>query len=138
MNKSTRTADPLALTLIVLGALLCLGASFTREQIEEVKDIVGTWKTTIGATEIQFNGDSTYVVTTPAFVARGEYRFEGTRLFLKALDQCDITAVGALGTYEVQLLENGNLKFTAIEEECPTRFGAMQVQTISAEWEPVP
>ncbi len=44
MNKSTRTADPLALTLIVLGALLCLGASFTREQIEEVKDIVGTWK----------------------------------------------------------------------------------------------
>jgi len=28
------------------------------------EDIVGIWKTTIGATEIQFNGDSTYVVTT--------------------------------------------------------------------------
>jgi len=102
------------------------------------EDIIGTWKTTIGATEIQFNGDSKYVVTTPAFVARGEYRFEGTRLLLKALDQCDIIVVGALGTYEVQLLENGNLKFTLIEEECPTRVGRMQEQTIAAEWELVP
>jgi len=57
---------------------------------------------------------------------------------LKASDQCDIIVVGALGTYEVQLLENGNLKFTTIEEECPTRVGRMQEQTIAAEWEPVP
>jgi len=127
-------AGPIAVALFLLAGCAAQGPSLA----SGAEDIVGTWKTTIGATEIQFNGDSTYVVTTPAFVARGEYRFEGTRLLLKALDQCDNIVVGALGTYEVQLLENGNIKFTPIEEKCPTRVGRMQVQTIAAEWEPVP
>ena len=127
-------AAPIAVVLFLLAGCAAQGPSLA----SGAEDIVGTWKTTIGATELQFNGDSTYVVTTPAFVARGEYRFEGTRLFLKALDQCDIIAVGALGIYEVQLLENGNLKFTPIEEECSIRVGRMQVQTIAAEWEPAP
>ena len=127
-------AGPTAVALFLLAGCAAQGSSLA----SGAEDIAGTWRTIIGATEIQFNGDGTYVVTTPAFVARGEYRFEGTRLFLKALDQCDIIVVGALGTYEVQLLENGNLKFIAIDEECPTRVGRMQVQTIAAEWEPVP
>ena len=127
-------AGATAVALFLLAGCAAQGSSLA----SGAEDIAGTWRTTIGATEIQFNGDGTYVVTTPAFVARGEYRFEGTRLFLKALDQCDIIVVGALGTYEVQLLENGNLKFIAIEEECPTRVGRMQAQTIAAEWEPVP
>jgi len=132
MNK--RMAGPIAVALFLLAGCAAQGPSL----VSSAEDIVGTWKTTIGATEIQFNGDNTYLVTTPAFVARGEYRFEGMRLFLKALDRCDIIAVGALGIYEVQLLENGNLKFAPIEEECSTRVGRMQVQTIAAEWEPVP
>ncbi len=127
-------AGPTAVALFLLAGCAAQGPSLA----SGAEDIVGTWKTTIGATEIQFNGDSTYVVTTPAFVARGTYQFEGTRLLLKALDQCDIIAEGALGTYEVQLLENGNFKFTTIGEECPTRVGRMQEQTIAAEWEPVP
>ncbi len=127
-------AGATAVALFLLAGCAAQGSSLA----SGAEDIAGTWKTTVGATEIQFNGDGTYVVTTPAFVARGEYRFQGTRLFLKALDQCDIIVVGALGTYEVQLLENGNLKFIAIEEECPTRVGRMQAQTIAAEWEPVP
>jgi len=62
---------------------------------------------------------------------------------LKTLDPwCDTPAgavEGALGIYEVQLLENGNLKFTEIEDdECQTRAGALQGRTIAAEWEPVP
>ncbi len=45
----------------------------------------------------------------------------------------------ALGAYEVQLLDNGNLKFTTIDEDgCRTRAGILQGQTIAAEWEPVP
>ena len=127
-------AGATAVALFLLAGCAAQGSSLA----SGAEDIAGTWKTTVGATEIQFNGDGTYVVTTPAFVARGEYRFQGTRLFLKALDQCDIMVVGALGTYELQLLENGNLKFIAIDEECPTRVGRMQVQTIAAEWEPVP
>ena len=58
---------------------------------------------------------------------------------MKTLDKCDTFVEGALGVYEVQLLENGNLKFTEIEDdECQTRAGALQGQTIAAESEPVP
>ena len=104
------------------------------------EDVAGTWKTTIGATEYQFNGDGTFVSTGGCCgIDKGEYRFEGTRLFLESAtsNRCD-SVVDALGTYEVELLENGNLKFTAIEDECLTRAGLFQGRTIAAEWEPVP
>ena len=49
------------------------------------------------------------------------------------------TLIGAeIGIYEVELLENGNLKFTVIEDECATRAAYLEGALIEAEWEPIP
>jgi hypothetical protein len=60
-----------------------------------------------------------------------ETRFEGTKVFVKEIK-------GACGDdpdaiYEIQLLENGNLKWVAIEEPCGTRSGVLD-----AEFAPIP
>ncbi len=63
-----------------------------------------------------------------------ETRFEGTKLFVKALKEtafsCDDDPAAI---YEIHLLENGNLQLVAIEDSCVHRLGDFQ-----AEWEPVP
>ncbi len=92
--------------------------------------------------EYEFNEDGTYRVNvyvggTIGMAEHGEYRFEGTRLILEFSGRCDAVE-SALGVYEVELLENGNLKFTAIEDECPTRAGQLQGRLIQVEWEPGP
>jgi hypothetical protein len=43
-----------------------------------------------------------------------------------------------IGIYEVELLENGNLKFTVIEDECPGRVNYLEGALIETEFEPVP
>jgi len=69
-----------------------------------------------------------------------KFWFEGTQLFLESTHQghCDEDAVGI---YEVHLLENGNLRFVASEDECAgraTRFQGLVDGEITSEWEPVP
>jgi CHAT domain-containing protein len=44
MRATTQRHRCLTLTLVLVGAVLCLGASFARQPIEDIKDIVGTWK----------------------------------------------------------------------------------------------
>ena len=67
------------------------------------------------------------------------FRFEGTRLILTEIPGRGCSLIEAqIGIYEVELLENGNLKFTAIEDECATRFNYLEGALIEAEWEPVP
>jgi len=46
MRATTRKHSRLTLSLVLLGAVLSLGASFARQPIEDIKDIVGTWKGT--------------------------------------------------------------------------------------------
>ena len=40
----TQRQNRLALILVLVGAVLTLGASFAKQPIEAIKDIVGTWK----------------------------------------------------------------------------------------------
>ena len=42
------------------------------------------------------------------------------------------------GIYEVELLENGNLRYIVIEDECLTRINYWAGRIIEVEWEPVP
>ena len=60
-------------------------------------------------------------------------RFEGTEIFITTdSSNCDQPDQG--GTYELLVLENGNVEFAAVEEDtCATRSGTFQT-----EWAPVP
>ena len=64
-----------------------------------------------------------------------ETRFEGTKLFVKALKEtafsCDDDPEAI---YEIHLLENGNLQFVAIEDKCLHRSKDVP----ETEWAPVP
>ena len=65
-----------------------------------------------------------------------DFRFEGTKLFSEErLGPCD---ENPNSIYEVELLENGNLKFTAIEDECAVRVSFSEGARGDKEWEPVP
>ncbi len=60
-----------------------------------------------------------------------ETRFEGTKLFFKQIKgPCDD---GPDATFEIHLLENGNLQFVEIEDTCAVRSSFLTV-----EWAPVP
>ena len=60
-----------------------------------------------------------------------ETRFEGTTVFLKEIQgRCDDDLEA---TYEIHLLENGNLELVAIEDTC-----ALRSSSISVEYAPVP
>jgi len=74
--------------------------------------------------------------TGSGLVFTGEFWFEGTQFFTQDSVGCDVG--NPIGIYEVELLENGNLKFTVIEDECATRANGMQGATVAAVWEPVP
>ena len=64
-----------------------------------------------------------------------ETRFEGTKVFLKeTTGVCVDEDAIADATYEIHLLENGNLKFVAIEDTCLARSSALSVD----EYAPVP
>ena len=103
-------------------------------------DIVGTWQSTVTSLEIQFNEDGTLRAKT----AQGsdvifEFRFEGMRIFIKDIPNGGCTQIGAeTGIYEVELLENGNLKFIVIEDECLSRVNYKAGRLVEVEWEPVP
>ena len=65
-----------------------------------------------------------------------DFRFEGTKLFREQRrGRC---GENPNSIYEVELLENGNLKFTAIEDECANRATNLEGVTGDKEWEPVP
>jgi len=102
------------------------------------EDIAGTWHSIIDSGEVQFNEDGTLIIG-PATVnlIAVEFRFEGTRLFFEGGPLgavCNL--LGAeISIYEVELLENGNLMFTVIEDECAVWVIYFVGALIEREWE---
>ena len=115
--------------------------------ITSVGAIVGTWQRTSGDSHyIQFfedgkrNGSSTLENVEDQPIVTDKFWFEGGQLFLEAtsLGVCDLNIVGI---YEVELLENGNIQFVAIEDECAIRATSLYGRPddgIIREYEPVP
>ena len=135
MNK--QMASSIAIALFLLAGCAAPGPRLA----SSAEDIAGAWHSTTSSGEIQFNEDGTILIG-PATVnpVAGEFRFEGTRLFLVDIAPgapCVLEGAEA-GIYEVELLENGNLKFTAIEDECAIRVSFLVGALIEREWEPVP
>ena len=136
MNKLVTSST--AIALFLLAGCAASGPKLA----SSAEDIVGTWQSTTDSVPgLQFNEDGT-AFGDPASVSPrpGEFRFEGTRLFLVNIapgDDCVLLGAET-GIYEVELLENGNLKFTAIEDECAVRVTGITGALIEKEWEPVP
>ena len=90
---------------------------------------------------LHFNEDGTWgrEFTGDHAHAGSEFRFEGTRLILKDVSGPACLLLGAeTGIYEVELLENGNLKFTVIEDDCLVRVSYHVGRVIEVEFGPVP
>ena len=62
-----------------------------------------------------------------------ETRFEGTTVFLHDVKGGSRCPDDPDSTYEIHLLENGNLQFVVVEDSCGGR-----ASFFSAEWAPVP
>jgi len=131
MNKLVTSS--IAIALFLLAGCAASGPKLA----SSAEDIAGTWHSTTDSGEFQFNEDGTFLGGT-AFP--GEFRFEGTRFFLTFTGQGNACAQqGAeTGIYEVELLENGNLMFTVIEDECADRVTFFTGALIEREWELVP
>jgi len=124
---------------IAIGLFLLIGCAASGPKLaSSAEDIAGTWQSTIGSQEAHFNEDGTLRVEFVGNAhANGEYWFEGTRFFMKKPfgNECFNEETGI---YEIELLENGNLKLTVIEDECLQRVNISAGRLVEVEWEPVP
>ena len=117
--------------------------------ITSAEELTGIWHKTTrsfmgGEIYRQFTKDGIYRLgNSPQEIedgprVEGEFRFEGDRYVMQ-----DITALpgydtciqaGQVGTYTVELLENGHIRFVAVEDECSERARMLG----AGEMEPVP
>ena len=133
MNKLVASSIAIALFLLV-------GCAASGPKLaNRAEDIVGTWHTPASSVGIQFNEDGTSrLIRGDGVIVNAEFRFEGTRFFDIASGHTCVQLGADTGIYEVELLENGNLKFTVIEDECPVRLNFYVGALIEREFEPVP
>ncbi len=114
--------------------------SLTPGPVTSFEDIAGTYQNQgLGPPFFHFFADGTFhassnrdlVVDRPGAV--WQTRFEGTEILITGTSSfCPQPDQG--GTYEIHLLENGNLQFVAIGEDgCGFRSGGFP-----GEWAPVP
>jgi hypothetical protein len=99
--------------------------------------ITGTWA--MGNYYIRFDKDETFrqahaldkLDSQPYAV--NSYQFEGTKMVMTEIKVSGVPTCGKkIGSYEIRLLENGNIQIVAIKDECAPRTGDM-----AGEYKPV-
>ena len=124
--------------LMTLGLLLLSGCTPQPASVTD-EDLIGTWNAEGGHSFLQFNGDGTYSYSQSVFALEtnpemiGQYRLEGTLLTFITSEDGQFCQKGMIGTYEVQLTEQGRLEFALSEDECETRAAFNSVYS----WAPV-
>ena len=116
--------------------------------ITSVGAIAGTWHQTSSAPwyiqifeDGTMNGSSTRENVEDRPTATHKLWFEGGQLFLESTSLSPGCEENTVGIYEVYALENGNLQFVAIEDECAPRQTSLYGRPddgITREYEPVP
>ena len=149
MKKVIAILLPLGIFLLA-GCSAAGGASPEPGLVTSADDILGAWhRISGGPWYIVFHEDGTINGSEgleEILVGRGHdewtYWFEGTQLFMQGMQgsrgHCEKSQIGI---YEVHLLENGNLKFFTVEDECAPRRGVLAGRPddgITREYEPVP
>jgi len=101
------------------------------------EEIVGTW--VAGNYYIRFDRDGTFrqahaldkLDSQPYAIS--SYQFEGTKMVITEVSVSGVPTCGKkIGSYEIQLLESGNIRIVAIKDQCAPRAG-----DIAGEYEPV-
>ena len=100
------------------------------------EEILGTW---VAVDCIRFDRDGTFrqaytlekLDSDP--YAINSYQFEGTKMVITEVSVSGVPPCGKkVGSYEIRLLESGNIRIVAIEDRCRPRAG-----DIAGEYEPV-
>ena len=84
----------------------------------KVEDFIGSWRY-VGF-DYQFKEDGTYSSSNPGEF--GQFQLEGTLLTLTIADEASFCP-GKIGTYEIELREDGKLHWVLREDECAPRGG---------------
>jgi len=101
------------------------------------EEIVGTWFA--GNFFIRFDKDGTFrqahaldkLDSQPYAIS--SYQFEGTKIVTTEISVSGVPSCGKkIGSYEIQLLESGNIRIVAIKDQCAPRAG-----DIAGEYEPL-
>ena len=132
MNKK------LALSIVIAAFLLAGCAATGPKLLDSAEDIAGTWQNSVTSEEITFKEDGSWdLLIRSGSITSGMHSLEGTRY--STSDDFYAQKGAEIGIYEVELLENGNLKFILIEDDCPERVNSTTGGLIEkAEWVPVP
>jgi hypothetical protein len=104
-------------------------------------EIVGTWqRVKVGdARYRRFDEDGTFrtayaldkLDSQP--YAINPYQFDGTRMVATEISVSGVPSCGEkIGTYEIRLLESGNIRIVVLEDECSHRAGS-----VAGDYEPV-
>ncbi|MFC2046247.1 hypothetical protein ACFLTC_01840 [Chloroflexota bacterium] len=92
------------------------------------EEIVGTWQAGFGRYRIRFDEDETFrqareldeLDSKP--YAINSYQFDGTKMVAKDIRVSGVPSCGKkIGSYEIRLLESGNIWIVAIEDSCEAR-----------------
>jgi hypothetical protein len=101
------------------------------------EEIVGTWHES--SLYIRFDEDGTFrqahaldkLDSQPYAIS--SYRFEGTKMVTTEISVSGVPSCGTkIGSYEIRLLENGNIQIVTIKDQCTPRGG-----DTAGEYEPV-
>jgi hypothetical protein len=94
------------------------------------EEIVGTWQAHAGRYYIRFDEDETFrqahaldeLDSQPYAIS--SYQFEGTKMVIREVSISGVPTCGKkIGSYEIRLLESGNIRIVAIEDQCEQRAG---------------
>jgi len=143
MNK--KLAGSIAIALFLLAGCAASGPKLA----SSAEDIVGTWVAPEGiASAYKFDEDGTWreslsLARLDEPYAQGEFWFEDMQFFIKYTEGFVLRTCGELaGSYDIELLDTGNISFTVVEDECQGRVDGLQAGGVAdggqIEWAPVP
>ena len=108
------------------GVLLPSACGGDGEEGITIEDFTGLWHQSSSGVYNQFNEDGTFLVALSvanlekAPVDLGQFRLEGTRVTFTTSDESPECA-GLSGSYQVELTEEGELRFVLEEDPCALR-----------------
>ncbi len=118
--------------VICMGFILILIGCSSPEptMATEVNDITGIYAVNPGNTVLRFDADGTLYAAPSMTLAKnpiappGEFWFEGDFLYLSSTD--DPVCGTQTAIYQVELLDEGKLRFYPIEDACEHRVAVFQ------------
>jgi hypothetical protein len=122
-------------SLVLVSVLLLVGcASSTPTPVTDVNEIIGDWTSNPAGQAIRILPDgSVPSAVTLNNINAGDlacngytFSFDGGLLNMQGGCGCEDT----VGSYEVQLLANGNLDFIVVEDDCLSRATGFVGQTV--------